>query len=804
MLKHNYLLAVVLLITGCLGVNAQKQTTTDRKQLFDYKWKFNLGDTPEARSPGYDDAAWRSLDLPHDWSVEGKTELSNPTKGAGGYFPTGIGWYRKSFEAPKAWQGKKISVYFEGVYMNSEVFVNGQSLGIQPYGYTSFYYDLTSYLQFDKQNTIAVRVDNSQQINCRWYSGSGIYRHVWLNVTNPVHIAQWGTCISTPEVSTSKATVQVKTLVKNETNLVQSIILSTKLIDKSVKEVGLNNQAVELKPNSEKEVLQTITVQNPKLWTPGTPVLYIAETTINRRNKTLDKTQNSFGIRSIQFNAEKGFLLNGISLKINGGCVHHDNGCLGAAAYDRAEERRVQQLKAAGFNAVRTSHNPPSEAFLNACDRLGLLVIDEAFDGWKTQKNPHDYFTLFNEWWKHDLASMVLRDRNHPSVIMWSIGNEIIERTKPEAVETAKMLTACVHKNDPTRPVTSAMTTWGEGWAVFDSLMAEHDVCGYNYQLHEAEKDHQRVPSRVILQTESYPREAFKNWKAVHTQDYVIGDFVWTALDYLGESGIGRWYYPGELKGEHWEQDFFPWHGGYCGDVDLLGWRKPISHYRNLLWNDTEKLYMAVKEPNPNDGQIKETMWSVWPTWESWTWPGKEGKELQVEVYSKYPSVRLYLNDKLIAEKQTTLEQEFKADFAVPYAVGVLKAVGVVANKEVESRVLKTAGSTAKIVLKADRMKLQANGQDVSFVIVELTDARGNLQPNAENQLRFKVDGEGVIVGVDNARLNDPDSYVSSARKAWKGKAMVVLKSTHTAGNIKLTVSCIGLPDAAIVLKTTK
>jgi len=804
MFKHNYLLAVVLLMTGCLGVNAQKQTITNRKQLFDYKWKFNPGDTPEARSPGYDDAAWRTLDLPHDWSVEGKTELSNPTKGAGGYFPTGIGWYRKSFEAPKEWQGKKISVYFEGVYMNSEVFVNGQSLGIQPYGYTSFYYDLTPYLKFDKQNTIAVRVDNSQQINCRWYSGSGIYRHVWLNVTNPVHIAQWGTCIGTPEVSTSKATVQVKTLVKNETNLVQSIILFTKLIDMSVKETVQNNQHVELKPNSEKEVIQTITVQNPKLWTPGTPVLYIAETTINSGNKTLDKTRNSFGIRSIQFNAEKGFLLNGISLKINGGCVHHDNGCLGAAAYDRAEERRVQQLKAAGFNAVRTSHNPPSEAFLNACDRLGLLVIDEAFDGWKTQKNPHDYSTLFNDWWKHDLESMVLRDRNHPSVIMWSIGNEIIERTKPEAVETAKMLVACVHKNDPTRPVTSAMTTWGEGWAVFDSLMAAHDVCGYNYQLHEAEKDHQRVPSRVILQTESYPREAFKNWKAVHTQDYVIGDFVWTALDYLGESGIGRWYYPGELKGEHWEQDFFPWHGGYCGDVDLLGWRKPRSHYRNLLWNDKEKLYMAVKEPNPDNGQIKETLWSVWPTWESWTWPGKEGRELQVEVYSKYPSVRLYLNDNLIAEKPTTLEQEFKAVFAVPYAVGVLKAVGVVANKEVESRVLKTAGSTAKIVLKADRMKLQANGQDVSFVIVELTDGKGNLQPNAENQLHFKVDGEGVIAGVDNARLNDPDSYASNARKAWKGRAMVVIKSTHNAGNIKLTVSSNDLPDAAITIKATK
>jgi beta-galactosidase len=772
-----------------------------RNQLFDNNWKFNLGDTPEASTANYNDADWRSLDLPHDWSIEGKIELSNPTKGAGGYFPAGIGWYRKTFDAPANWQGKRISIYFEGVYMNSEVFINGKSVGMHPYGYTSFNYDLTPFINFGKKNTIAVRVDNSQQINCRWYSGSGIYRHVWLNVTQPIHVAHCGTYITTPEVSASKATVQIKTVLKNETDQLQQISLETKL---SAKNSGINNQTVEILPNSEKGVIQTIAVNNPQLWTPDTPVLYNAQITIRQDNKVLDITQTNFGIRSLKFSSEKGFELNGKTIKINGGCVHHDNGCLGAAAYDRAEERRVQLLKSAGFNTVRTSHNPPSEAFLNACDRLGIMVIDEAFDGWKASKNPHDYSTLFNDWWQRDMEAMLLRDRNHPSIIMWSIGNEVIERTKPEAVEIAKMLASCAHENDPTRPVTSAMTTWGEGWAVFDSLMAAHDVCGYNYQLHEAPKDHERVPSRVIVQTESYPREAFKNWNAVQTQPYVIGDIVWTALDYLGESGIGRWYYPGEPKGEHWEHDFFPWHGGYCGDVDLLGWRKPISHYRNLLWNNTEKMYMAVKEPNPENGQIKETLWSVWPTWESWTWPGMLGKPLEVEVYSKYPSVRLYLNGKLIGEKPTTKAQEFKAVFAVPYAEGVLKAVGVVENKDVESTVLKTAGEVSKIRLKAEQKQLKANGQDLSFVIVELTDANGYLQPNAENQLSFKVEGAGVIAGVDNARLNDSDIYVSNTRKAWKGRAMVVIKSTHQVGNIKLTVCCGDLPDAVTNIKTTK
>jgi beta-galactosidase len=799
-MKKVKLLVILMLISGINLIYAQKQNS-ERKQLFDFNWKFKLGDTPEASSLSYNDAEWRNLDLPHDWSIEGKTDLNNPTKGAGGYFPAGIGWYRKSFEIPADWQEKRVSIYFEGVYMNSEVFINGISVGVHPYGYTSFNYDLTPFIYFGKKNTITVRVDNSQQINCRWYSGSGIYRHVWLHLTNPVHVAHWGTYITTPEVSTTKAFVQIKTVLKNETDQLQQISLETKLNSKNS---GNNKQTVEMIPNSETEVVQTITVNNPQLWTPETPVLYNAQTTIRLNNKIVDMTENSFGIRSVKFSAEKGFELNGKTVKINGGCVHHDNGCLGAAAYDRAEERRVQLLKVAGFNAVRTSHNPPSEAFLNACDRQGLMVIDEAFDSWKASKTPYDYSTLFNDWWQRDMEAMLLRDRNHPSIIMWSIGNEVIERTKPEAVEIAKMLTACAHKNDPTRPVTSAMTTWNEGWAVFDSLMAAHDVCGYNYQLHEAPKDYERVPSRVILQTESYPREAFKNWNAVQTQNYVIGDFVWTALDYLGESGIGRWYYPGEPKGEHWEHDFFPWHGGYCGDVDLLGQRKPISHYRNLLWNNTEKLYMAVKEPNPDNGLIKETLWSVWPTWESWTWQGMQGKPLEVEVYSKYPRVRLYLNDKLIGEKLTTQVHEFKTVFAVPYAEGTLKAVGVIENKEVESTLLKTAGQVSKIHLKAEQKQLKATGQDLSFVIIELTDANDNLQPNAENQLLFKVEGVGVIAGVDNARLNDPDAYVSSTRKAWKGRAMVVIKSTHTTGNIKLIVSCDGLTDAIMNIKTTK
>lgn len=799
---------IILAILSALSIVtiAQYQATTNekgagsvqRKQLFDHNWKFNVGDAPTAKATDFDDKSWRNLDLPHDWSIEGKLHPKNPTGIGGGYFPAGVGWYRKTFKAPATWTGKRISIYFEGVYMNSEVFVNGKSLGVYPYGYSSFSYDLTPHLDLNKENVLAIRVDNSQQMNCRWYSGSGIYRHVWLTITDPIHVANWGVGIATPAVSAEKATVQIKTIVKNETEKPQNILLKTQLSHGDANNAGKNEVKVILPANSEKAIEQLITVSKPLLWTPETPNLYHARVQVIKGNTLLDDTKTTFGIRSIKFTPEKGFQLNGKTVKINGGCVHHDNGCLGAAAYDRAEERRVELLKLAGFNAVRTSHNPPSEAFLDACDQLGMLVIDESFDGWEEQKNKYDYALYFKDWWQRDTEAMVLRDRNHPSIIIWSTGNEVLERKKPRAVEIAKMLSNHIHKIDPTRPVTSAMTTWDKDWEIFDTLFAAHDIGGYNYQLHRATSDHQRVPSRIIVQTESFPRDAFANWKLVQNNNYIIGDFVWTALDYLGESGIGRWYYSGEVPGEHWERDLFPWHGAYCGDIDLLGWRKPISHYRSMLYNNNEKLYMAVREPAPEPLEIKETMWSVWPTWESWTWPGREGKEVQVEVYSKYPKVRLYLNKKLIGEQATGEEQQFKATFALPYAPGLLQAVGVADNKEVETRVLQTSGNAAKIKLTADRSNLLANGQDLSFVTIEITDEAGNLQPNAENQLQFSIEGPGVIAGVDNANIKDTDPYVGTSRKAWHGRALVVIRSTQQAGEIKLTVSSPGLMGESI------
>lgn len=793
---------IAIMVTASVTLQGQNKIT-NTKELFDYNWKFYLGDNNAMSKINFDDTNWKSLDLPHDWSIEGDFSPNNPAGNDGAYLPTGIGWYRKKFEIPKDSKNKVIIINFEGVYMNSEVFINGKSLGIYPYGYSSFSYELTPYLNYEKENIIAVRVDNSKQKNCRWYSGSGIYRHVWLESKGKVHFESNGIGISTPVVKSNSATVELNTTIKNDSDQPKNIHLETVIFDlKNNKEVKRALITVQIDAKSEKIFKQNLKVSNTKLWSPESPNLYNAKISIIDKAEIADQSILNFGIRSISFSATEGFLLNGKATLLNGGCVHHDNGALGAASYDRAEERKVELLKTAGFNAIRTSHNPPSQAFLAACDRLGMLVIDEAFDGWRSKKTEYDYALYFDKWYDRDVQAMVKRDRNHPSIIMWSIGNEIIERKEPQAVLTAKNLANAVKAIDVTRPITSAMTTWDKDWEIFDPLMAEHDVAGYNYELKRAPDDHKRVPTRVIVQTESYPREAFQNWKLVNENKYIIGDFVWTAMDYLGESGIGRWYYSGEVTGEHWERELFPWHGAYCGDIDMMGWRKPISHYRSMLYNNNEKLYLAVKEPHPAPLEIIETKWSVWPTWESWTWPEFSGKEIQVEVYSKYPKVRLYLNDKIVGESETNIDTQFKATFSVPYSPGQLKAVGLQNEKETESKILKTAGKASKIILKADRNKIKADGQDLSYVTLEIVDEFGTIIPNADLKIQFTISGSGSILGTDNANIKDVNSYVSQTRMTWKGKALAIIKSKRTKGEILLSASADDLATVNLKIKT--
>lgn len=781
----------------CLTALAQ---ISQRKTLFDQGWEFSKDNGPS-----------RIVELPHDWSIEGTPYAEAPMGNDGGYFPDGKGVYKKTFTVPDSEKGRVQSLYFEGVYMDAEVIINGNSLGIHHYGYTSFLKDLTPYIKYGEQNTIEVKVDNSKQKNCRWYSGSGIYRHVWLYSTDAVHFAHWGTKITTPEIDQVKgATVKVSTTIENSSDQVRNIEVSALLKSQSTKTaIQLDATAkVTIPAHSTQNVELTGKVLNPQLWTPDTPNLYDMELSVQENGKVLDSYTQAMGIRTIEYTVDKGFLLNGKPMNIFGGCVHHDNGMMGSAAYDTAEEWRVSLMKQAGFNAVRTSHNPPSETFLNACDKMGLMVIDEAFDGWRDEKNTYDYHTLIDTFWKEDLYSMVMRDVNHPCIICWSIGNEIIERKKLEILATTKKLADYCRELDPTRPVTQALATWDSDWEIYDPLAALHEVVGYNYVIQFAEKDHQRVPNRIMWQTESFPRHAFQNWCAVNDHSYVVGDFVWTAIDYQGESGIGRYYYEGETPGEHYEGLQFPWHGAYCGDIDITGFRKPISEYRRILFNPgNNKMSLAVREPNGYYGNIKETSWSVWPTWYSWDWPSWEGKNIEVEVSSRYDAVRLYLNNELIAEKPTTRNEAFQAVFSIPYQPGTLRAEGIENGKVVCTQEICTPGKPAGIRISTPDIcnsKKHANGQDLQICYIDIIDAKGNICPRAAEELTFEVSGPATLVAAGNGDLKDLDSYIDNQHKTWKGRAMVVLRSQYKAGSVTLTVKGKGLKTQKYNYKLVK
>ena len=774
-----------ILMTMMLAIAVVTASAQTKKQLFDFGWQFThrsalpLGSSKNGKT--------QTVDLPHDWDIfEGPVSGEGVTGTGGGWFEAGKGEYRKTFKTP---DGEVVKLHFEGVYQKAEVFVNGQKAGQHHYGYTPFTVDVTPYIYKNKKQTneVVVKVDNSEQPNCRWYSGSGIYRHVWLETMPALHIAENGIFITTPEVNAEKARVQVDVTIANES---QS--------DRNATVVVCGAQLmVAVKAGESKTVSTTTMVNNPQLWSPESPTLYEAKVELKENGTTIDRQTAKYGIRTFSFDAERGFVLNGQKVLINGACVHHDDGVLGAMAFDDAEIRKVRQMKEAGFNLIRTSHNPTTRAFLDACDSIGMLVIDEAFDGWRTQKNPYDYSTVIDSCYREDIHAMVLRDRNHPSVISWSIGNEVIERKDIRVVYTARQMKQAIHEYDTTRPVTEALCAWDSDWEIYDPHAEVLDVAGYNYMIFKHASDHERDPKRVIWQTESYPRDAFKNWAVVNDFPYVVGDIVWTGLDYLGESGIGRYYYEGERPGEHWFDGGFPeWHGAYCGDIDITGWRKPISHYREVLWHNDTPLYLAVKEPDGYHGKIKETAWSVWPTWESWTWPGWEGKPVEVEVYTHQPEVKLYLDDQLIGTKQVSRETEFKAVFSVSYKAGTLRA-----EAGGESVTLKTAGEPACLRLTPDRTTMTADGQSLTFITVEVVDKQGTPVPEATIPCEATIKGAGTLLAFASADLKDTEPYTSPRVKTWKSRALLVVRSTQKGGSINVSIKS-ALPTAGLTLKS--
>ena len=780
--------------------------------LMDRDWKFFLGDDKNASNVSFDDNAWRTLDLPHDWSIEGDFKKDAPTGGGGGYLPTGIGWYRKQFTLPSSVKGKEVSIQFDGVYMNSEVWINNHYLGIRPNGYISFVYDLTPYLVAGK-NTIAVRVDNSVQPNSRWYSGSGIYRNVWLNITNPLHIAQWGTYITTPDVSTASATVSVKTKVENAGVDINNAVLTSIIIDENGHEVASDKTSVSLTSKTANEYSQQVTVSSPMLWSVEEPHLYTLHSVIRSGKKVIDDQTSTFGIRKLEYSAVNGFMLNGKRVKMNGVCLHHDGGLVGAAVPIKIWETRLKLLKDMGCNAIRTSHNPVAPEFLDLCDKMGFLVMDEAFDAWETKKVKYDYHLHFDDWAQIDLNDQIHRDRNHPSVVLWSAGNEIPDQSKDKGVDLLKSLVATFHREDPTRPVTTA----NDGIAADSNstklaFMQDEDIVGYNYvdRWHERRElfysiDRYDHPEWKMIGTESeslgnaleyslgkdtsrvrpnYTSDMIRAeqlWKFVAIHDYVIGDFMWTGIDYLGEA---RW--PGRSAGS--------------GEIDMINLPKDGFYFYQSQWTDKPVLHLLPK----------------------WNWPGREGQIIPVLAYTNCDTVELFVNGKSYGIKVQEFPRQGNSytwiryakphvnsttgdlhlSWDVAYEPGVIKAVGRKNGKQVIIDEIHTTGKPAALRITTDSSQIDANGSDVALIHVDIVDDQGNVVPDADNMLNFSVSGNGKLLGVDNGNGRDDNSFKLTNRKAFKGHAFAVLQASRTPGDIVLTVQADGLNSQSIKIKT--
>ncbi|TCD12248.1 DUF4982 domain-containing protein [Pedobacter frigidisoli] len=787
---------------------------------FNKNWKFFLGDESGAKSNAYLDSKWRLLTLPHDWSIEGKFDEKNPAKPEGGGLPTGIGWYRKEFTAPPNYQNRLITIEFDGVYKNSEVWINGKYLGKRPYGYSSFSYEISKFLKTGK-NIIAVKVDNSAQPDSRWYSGSGIYRNVWLTSTAKVAVSNWGTFVTADYVKANSfhpnvhhqlpfdiAVVKIKTNLINKTGKIQSAIVVQNIYDPKGKLVKKDAFTIKKLGAVEDLTNEFYDINNPMLWSIENPFQYKLVTQILQNGKVIDSYETKFGVRSFDFDAEKGFSLNGKSMKILGVCLHHDLGALGAAVNVRAMERQLEIMKAMGVNAIRTSHNPPAPEFLDLCDKMGFLVMDEAFDMWAKKKTKNDYHLNYPEWHKRDLEDMIKRDRNHPSIILWSIGNEIREQFDSTGIAITKELVGIVKNLDKTRPVISALTeTKAEKNFIYQANAL--DIYGLNYN-HKLYKDFPKnYPGVKFLATETtsaletrgfydtadsirrWPKDgktkftegnkewsasAYDNvsaywgstheetWKEAKKYDHVSGLFVWTGFDYLGEPLPYPW----------------PARSSYFGIVDLAGFPKDTYYMYQSEWTSKPVLHILPH----------------------WNW--EAGKSVDVwAYYNNADEVELYLNGNSLGKKSKQ-NDDLHVLWDVNFEPGTLKAVSRKNGKEVLVREVKTAGAPAKIELIADRKNIKADGKDLSFVTVRILDAAGNVVPNADNLVNFKVEGNGFIAGVDNGFQASLEPFKANYRKAFHGLCLAILQSTEKSGTIKLTAIAVGLTTNSIIIKTGK
>lgn len=804
--------------------------TVPQRLAFNDDWRIRTPMGPFAAALGGGEAP-RTITLPHD-AMRDMDRVAEAPSGAGsGYSPSAAWTYLKNFDVPAEWLGSWVALEIDGAASRALVYVNGDKVASRPNGYARFSVEIGPHLNYGQTNEIRVEVRTHK--DSRWYSGAGLYRGVRLIVAGGVHIAADGLRVSTPDVDSDLATVEVAARIANETQIVRTVRVETVLVDARGESVGNEVSPITVNPGDTLTLRHRIFVRTPTRWSVDTPVLYTANVAITEGGVERDAQAVDFGIRTLQVDPVRGLRINGETVKLRGTCVHHDNGPLGAVTLPRAEERKMQKLKDAGFNAIRTAHNPASQALLDACDRVGMLVMNEAFDMWEHEKSEHDYARDFSDWWERDVEAMVDGSFNHPSVIMYSIGNEIIELGKPSGAVLNRRIAEKVRACDPTRPVTNGINTFlmvdtgpiieaagglnllmgGDPSNIFGRIAASNevsaameeiasplDITGYNYAESRYAIDAASHPNRVLVGSETFPTTIAANWREVLKHPHVLGDFTWTGWDYLGEAGIGGAAYdedPGVSRSFARE---FPFLTAYCGDIDITGFRRPASYYREIVFGFRSEPYIAVQRPERHDHtRITVNAWGWSDSVSSWSWAGFEGKPIVVEVYANADEVELLLDGVALGRSAVGTKRELVAEFDTTYEPGTLVAVAYRGGVEVGRTTLATADASVDLRMTADADTISADGQDLVYIELALADAAGTVPCNADAEITLTIDGPGVLAGFGSANPKTAERFDASTRTTFDGRALAIVRSTG-AGEILITTSADGMTSQTVTI----
>ena len=804
-----FLLVCTLFVFNYMGA----QVSFGKPEKINNNWRFILQDVKNAENADLNDSRWQKIDLPHDWSVKG--QLSPTLASCTGYLPGGIGWYRKAINIPADRQNEKVYLYFEGVYNRSDVYINGKHIGNRPNGYISFMYDATPYVKFGEENIIAVRVDHSRSADSRWYTGSGIYRDVWMVYSNPVHIAQWGV-YTYPEVSKNRGTLNVEVEVNNDSKVSENLTIVNELFDKNGKSVARDRKNISVPAGNTSKIMTRLSLSNPNLWSISNPHLYNLKTTVFKNGKEIDSSETRTGFRKYTFDPNKGFALNGEWMKVKGVCLHHDGGVLGSAVPKEIWKRRLLNLKEIGCNAIRTSHNPQATDLYDLCDELGFLVMNEAFDEWEFPKRKwlegwnvgtpgfEGSYDFFEEWGERDLADMVKRDRNHISVFAWSIGNEVdypndpyshpvldggadtgftqpifggFKKDAPDAMrlgDIAKRLAAVVRKYDKSRPVTAGLA--GVAMSNQTEYPGALDIAGYNYTESMYDSDHKKYPERVIFGSEN--RHDMSAWKAVRDKEFIFGQFLWTGIDYLGESG--RW----------------PSRGFYSGLMDFGGFIKPRGYFRQSLWSDKPMAYLGTY-PTPGKGSASQ-MRDVWsqleaenssnyiertPSVDAWSvWNYQEGQMIRVVCYTNAQQAKLLLNDREVGATQNYNDETGIIYWDIPYQPGTLKVIGMdAAGKEISNYEIQNSQRPQALKIISDEQVLNKDG--VAQIVVQVVDENGVPVMLSDNEVTCQIIGNAQLLGLEASNNSDMTDYTDNVHRVFHGRLLAIVKPTGKAGD---------------------